>query len=128
MGTDDLAKLVLRLTLGGLMLFHGVNKLIYGIGGVQYLVAQAGLPEMVAYGVYVGEIIAPVMLIVGWQVRVAALLIVINMFFALVLAHLGDLFALTSHGGWRLELQAFYLFTALAVLLLGAGRYAVQED
>jgi putative oxidoreductase len=28
-------------------------------------------------------------------------------------------------GGWALELQGFYFFTALAVALLGAGRYSM---
>jgi putative oxidoreductase len=42
--------------------------------------------------------------------------------------HSGDLFSLTEHGGWRLELQGFYLFCGLAVMLLGSGRLAVKPD
>ena len=35
--------------------------------------------------------------------------------FALFLAHAGHFTDLTSSGGWRLELQAFFLVTALVV-------------
>ncbi len=33
-----------------------------------------------------------------------------------------------QHGGWRLELQAFYLLGALAVVLMGSGRFAIKPD
>ena len=56
------------------------------------------------------------------------LIIVINMLFAVLLVHTGDILALTEHGGWRLELQAFYLFGALAIAFLGSGKYAVRPD
>lgn len=119
----DLGKLLLRLTLALLMLFHGADKLLDGIGGVRHLVSAAGLPEIISIGVYVGEVIAPLMLLVGWYSRFAAGLIVINMLFAIGLAHMGDFLSLTPHGGWLLELQAFYLMTALALVFTGPGKY-----
>ena len=126
---DAAGKLVLRLTVGVLMLFHGVSKL--GGGSLDFISAQLagiGLPGALAWGVYVGEIVAPLMLVLGVYARLGALLAVVNMLFAIGLVHMGDLFALTDHGGYRLELQMFYLFGALAVLLLGSGRYAVRPD
>jgi putative oxidoreductase len=42
-----------------------------------------------------------------------------------VLVHPADLVRLTPSGGWALELQGFFLFTAIAVALLGAGRFSV---
>jgi putative oxidoreductase len=127
---DAAGKLVLRLTVGILTLFHGINKLLHP-GSLDFIggrLAGIGLPEIVAYGVFFGEILAPLMIIFGILTRVGGLLVVINMLFAIVLAHSGDLFALSEHGGWRLELQGFYLFGALAILLLGSGRYAVRPD
>jgi len=127
---DAAGKLVLRLTVGVLMLFHGAAKLLHG-GTLDFISGQLaghGLPGFIAYGVFVGEIIAPLMLILGVYARVGGLLALVNMLFAIGLAHTGDLFALTDHGGYRLELQAFYLFGSLAVLLLGSGRYAVRPD
>ena len=127
---DDIGKLIMRLTVGGLMLFHGIAKIMKP-GTVEYIgdvLGGFGIPGFVAYGVYVGEVLAPLLLIAGFQVRLGALLIVINMIVAVVLMHAGDLLSLTEHGGWRLELQGFFLFGALAILFLGAGRYAMQPD
>ena len=127
---DAAGKLVVRLTLGTLMLFHGIAKVLHP-GTLDFIssnLAAAGLPGMLAYGVYIGEIIAPFMIILGFHARIGGLLVVINMIFAVLLMHSGDLFSLTEHGGWRLELQAFYLFCGLAVLLLGSGRLAVKPD
>ena len=47
--------------------------------------------------------------------------------FAIGLAHLPDLFQLSESGGWAIELQAFFLFGALAVILLGPGRFSLQS-
>jgi putative oxidoreductase len=127
---DAAGKLLLRLTVGGLMLFHGISKLFNPgtVGFIGSKLAEAGLPEALAYGVYIGEVIAPLMIIVGLLSRAGAALIVINMLFAIILVHAGDLFALTEHGGWRLELQGFYLLGSLAIVFLGSGRYAWKPD
>jgi putative oxidoreductase len=123
----DLGRLLLRLALGGLILFHGVAKLTGGIDPIAGMVTAMGLPAFVAYGVYVGEVVAPVLLIVGWFSRIAALLIATNMVFALALAHRADLFKLGPSGGYALELQALYLIAAIALVLMGPGRYSMNE-
>jgi uncharacterized membrane protein YphA (DoxX/SURF4 family) len=123
--TTNLGKLVLRLTLGGLLLFHGVAKIQRGVEGIVERVAGTGLPSSLGYLVYVGEVLAPVLLIVGLWTRAAALLVVINMIVAVLLAHTGQLEELTRSGGWALELQGFYFLTAVAIMLLGAGRFSV---
>lgn len=127
MRSDDLSKLVLRLTLGILLLMHGIFKVQHGIGGISGMVASSGLPGFLAYGVYIGEVIAPVLLIVGLYTRVAAVLVIINMLVAIALAHTGQLFLLTGNGGLRLEAQYFFLFTAVAVFLGGAGRFSMNS-
>jgi putative oxidoreductase len=127
---DAVGKLVLRLTLGLLMLFHGVAKLLHP-GTLEFIkgqLANLGLPTAVAYGVYLGEIVAPLMIILGVFSRYGGLIVVINMIFAIGLVHTGDLLALTEHGGWRLELQGFYLFCGLAIVFLGSGRMALRPD
>jgi len=127
---DALGKLVLRLTVGGLMLFHGVAKILHAgsIGFIGSKLAEAGLPEFLAWGVYLGEVAAPLMILLGVFSRIGGVVVVVNMVFAVALAHTGDFLSLTQHGGWALELQAFYLFGALAVVLLGSGRMAVRPD
>ena len=123
--SDDAGKLILRLAIGVLVLLHGIYKLQAGVGFIAGMLDKAGLPSVLAYGVYVGEIVAPVLLIVGLFTRAGAAIIVVNMLVAFGLVHMADLFALTKQGGWALELQGLYLFGALAVMLLGAGRYSL---
>ncbi|KAF0805972.1 DoxX protein [Alcanivorax sp. S71-1-4] len=123
----DLGKLILRLTLGILMLFHGVAKMTSGVAGIKGMLAGLGLPEFFAYGVFVGEVIAPLMLIIGYYSRVGAALIVGNMLVAIVLVHMNELFALSGSGGWALELQGFFLFTAVALIFTGPGKYVFKQ-
>jgi putative oxidoreductase len=121
----DAAKLILRLTLGLLILFHGVSKITGGIAFVSGALAKAGMPSGIAYLVYIGEVVAPLLLIAGVWTRIGALIVAINMVVAVFLAHTGQLFSIANTGGYALELQAMYLFTAIAVALLGAGRYSI---
>ena len=122
---DDFGKLVLRAALAILVLFHGVSKLIGGIGFLTGMLDKLGIPHVIAYGVYVGEVIAPLLMLVGLFTRAAALVVVINMIVALLLVHTKQFFTLNETGGWALELQGFYFFMAVAVALLGAGRYSM---
>ena len=122
----DAGRLVLRLTLGILILLHGIAKLSGPIDPIAGMVTSAGLPAVLAYGVYIGEILAPILLIVGVWTRAAAIVIAINMVFAVVLAHASELFAISKEtGGYALELQALFLFMAVAIALLGAGRFSI---
>jgi putative oxidoreductase len=68
------------------------------------------------------------MVILGIYSRIGGLLIAGNMLFALGLAHRAQFFTLTNMGGWALELQAFFLFPGLAIVLLGSGRLALKPD
>ncbi|MGM0450588.1 MAG: DoxX family protein [Pseudomonadota bacterium] len=123
----DLARLILRLTLGFLVLLHGISKLLNGIGPIEDLLAAHGLPVILAWGVLIGEVLAPIMLILGLHTRVAAVLVIINMLFAVVLAHQHELLALKSNGGWALELQALFLMNAVLILMLGPGRFRMHS-
>ena len=84
-----------------------------------------GLPSFLSYGVYLGEVLAPILVILGLFSRLGALIIIANMLFVFGLVHMADLLTLSKTGGWTLELQGFFLFTGLAVLLLGAGRFSL---
>lgn len=127
MNNPDLGKLILRVALGMMMLFHGVAKLQHGIAGIGGMLEAHNLPAFFAYGVFVGELLAPLMVLAGYYMRVGAVLVVVNMLFAIGLAHGGEILALGKHGGWAIELQAFYLFTALALVFLGPGKYGMNR-
>jgi putative oxidoreductase len=122
---DDGGKLLLRIVLAVLILFHGVSKLVGGIGFITGMLAKAGLPGALGYLVYVGEVIAPLLILFGVFTRLAALVVAVNMIVALLLVHTSQFFTLNEQGGWALELQGMYLGAAVAVALLGAGRYSV---
>ena len=127
---DAMGKLLLRLTVVVLMLFHGIAKIIHP-GSLEFIgssLSGIGLPAAFAYGVYIGEVVAPLMIISGFHARIGGLIIVVNMLFAIFLAHTGDMFSLTQHGGWAIELQVFYLLGGLAIMLLGSGKFAVKPD
>lgn len=124
--SDDLAKLLLRLAVGFLILFHGLTKITNGIDPLIGMVTAKGLPAFLAYGVYAGEVVAPIMVIIGLYTRPAALVIVVNMLFAFFLVHMGQLSSFNRSGGWEPELPALFLVGALAIFLGGAGKYCLS--
>jgi putative oxidoreductase len=124
---DDTGKLLLRLTLGLLILLHGIAKLTGGIAGIEKMVEGAGLPGFFAYGVFIGELLAPILLILGFYSRIAALVIAVNMVVAIALVHAKEVFLIGPQGGWALELQGMFLFTAIALALTGPGRFSINR-
>jgi len=123
----DLAKLILRVTCGGLLLLHGSHSAIHGIQHVKEMVSRAGLPEFIAYGNLVGEVVAPLFMIAGYKTRIAALVVAFNMLMSVLIAHRDIIFVRNDFGGWMIELNVFYLMTALAVFLAGSGRFALSR-
>lgn len=128
MKNQNLGILVLRVSLGALMLIHGISKLQHGIDGIVGMIEQSGLPGIIAYGVYLGEVIAPLMLIVGFRTRIAAIPLVVTMLVAIFLVSSGNLFSLTTSGGLAIELPALYLFGALLLFFTGGGNIAVSNN
>jgi putative oxidoreductase len=124
----DAGKLLLRLTLGILILLHGIAKVVGGPAFIVGLVEKMGLPGFFGYAVYLGEVLAPLLLILGLWTRIAALVVAANMAVAVVLVHMGELFSRNQGGGWALELQGMFLFSALAIALIGPGRFALTRS
>jgi putative oxidoreductase len=124
---EDTGKLILRLTVGGLILFHGISKIIHGIAWMSAPLAAAHLPSFIGYGVYVGEVVAPIFVILGLWTRIASLLVAVNMVFAVALEAWRLAPTINRGGGWGLELEAFYLLVAIAVFFLGPGKYSVSR-
>ncbi len=124
---ESTGKLILRITLGFLILLHGIGKLMHGIDWLDGALTAAGLPTFFKYGVYVGEVVAPLLVIAGYYSRIGAWLIAVNMVFAIGLAHWGELFVIDESGGLGIEKQYLFLIVAIAVALIGPGRYAVNQ-
>ena len=125
MRAEHAGKLLLRLVLGLLILLHGIAKLRFGLGDVATSLARAGLPASLGYLVYLGEVVAPLLVILGWWTRVGATVIAVNMAVALLLGHWGHIVQVEPHGGLLLEVQFMVLSCAVAVALLGAGRWSL---
>jgi len=125
---ESTGKLILRITLGFLILLHGIGKLMHGIDWLDGALTTAGLPTFFKYGVYIGEVVAPLLVIAGFYSRVGAWLIAVNMLFALGLAHGAELFVIDAQsGGLALEKQYMFMFSAIALALIGPGRYAINQ-
>lgn len=125
---DDLGKLILRLTIGGLMLFHGLHKLFDGVGPIKGMLASRGLPEFIAYGALAGEVIAPCLIILGILTRPAALVLAFTMIVAWLLVGVDKTFMLDKTGAWAIESLVYFFLAALAVAFSGAGRYSVMGN
>jgi putative oxidoreductase len=125
---EDMGKLLLRVVVGGLLLFHGVFKLSHGVAWIAEPLGQVGLPAFLRYGVYLGEVVAPVLVLVGYWTRPAALVIAFDLFMAIILVGRQRVLTVSERGGsWGVELEAFFLLTALVVFLLGAGKYSLSR-
>lgn len=120
--TTDLGLLILRISVGGLMLFHGVSKII---GGISFLTENMGA---IGYAVYIGEVVAPLAILLGWRTKIASVIFAINCLVAIAVAHSGEIFSISEHGGYALELLMLYLLGSIALFYTGAGKYAVSSS
>lgn len=125
---EDFGKLLLRLAVGGLMLFHGVHKFFAGIDGISGMLIAKGFPGFIAYGVLIGEVVAPVLIILGILTRPSALVIALTMVVAWLMVGMGKTGMLDKTGAWAIESLVYFFVAALAVAFLGAGRYAVAGN
>jgi putative oxidoreductase len=122
---EDFGRLLLRLTVGGLMLFHGLHKLIGGIDGIAGMLVAKGLPGFIAYGVLIGEVVCPALIILGILVRPAALVLAFTMVVAWLMVGINNTAMLDKTGAWAIESLVYFFVAALALAFLGAGRYSV---
>mgnify|MGYP000005426018 CR=1 FL=1 len=125
---NNIGLLLLRCTIGILILFHGIANMSSDYAFIKQVLQGYQIPSFLAYGVFVGEIIAPILLIIGYKVRGNSLIVAFNFLVAILLAHSSDIFALNQFGGWAIELQALYLFGSLSLFFTGAGNYAVSTN
>jgi putative oxidoreductase len=118
----DLGLLVLRISTGGLMLFHGIAKILHGIS---FLIETMGA---FGYAVYIGEFLAPLAILLGFRTRIASVFLAITCIVAVAVAHSADIFSISEHGGYANELLMLYLFGSIALFFTGAGKFAVSKN
>lgn len=117
---------LLRISLGLVLLAHSVylKLVVFTLPGTAQFFESIGLPGLFAYLVFAGEAAAGVALILGFQTRLASLL-VIPILLGATWAHIGSGWVFSnSGGGW--EYPLFLTVTALVQAMLGNGAYALE--
>jgi putative oxidoreductase len=122
----DIGILILRITVGGLLFLHGVHKISGGIENQMQLLSNNGIPGQLMYFVYISEVIAPVLMLLGVFTRISALTIVMTMITILYVIP-GPLLGLDIHGASVIELQLLYLLIPAALIFTGPGRFRLKN-
>ncbi len=115
---------LLRVSIATTMLVYGMTKLIFGNEFIEGLLEQYGLPTFLGYGVFMGEIIAPLFIIIGFRTKLAGLVFAINCLVAILMAQLPTFFTLNAFGGWANGTLFIYTVFGVALFFSGAGKYA----
>lgn len=126
--TTPYAVLLLRLSLGAILLAHGAwLKLgVFGLAGTMGYFGSIGFPPVLGAIVAFGETAAGLALIAGVLVRPAALLSLPILLGATAM-HAGNGWLFTApNGGW--EFPAFLTLAMLAQAGLGAGAHALDVN
>ena len=133
---NDTAGLIMRLTLGGVMLPHGLQKVfgLFGGAGLQATMhtftAKLGLPAPVAVLVILAESAGALGLIVGFCTRLCALGIALVMGGAVFFVHAryGFFMNWTGNGaGEGFEYHLLAIGLALALVIHGAGKWSFDQ-
>jgi putative oxidoreductase len=124
--TGDAASLVLRFAVGVVLAYHGWLK-IPDVEGFAGFVDSLGVPapELMAYVVTYLEFLGGIALILGLATRFIAALFVVEMLFTIFLVKV-DVGLIAPDAGVGAELDLLILTIALALVLIGAGRWSVD--
>jgi len=116
---DEKSLRFLSIGLGILLLFHGIDKVMNGTLFIEKMLGGLSVPysQYVAYAVYIGEVIAPLLLIFGKYIRISGAIIAINMAVAIFLVHQKDIVTLGEHGAWSIEVPMLYLVAGVTLAL-----------
>jgi len=123
---QDLGLFLLRITLAATMLVYGISKMISGVSQIGNMLDSYGFPTFLSYGVYVGEIVAPLLIIIGFRTKLAGLVFAVNCLVAILMVQLPYFFSLNEYGGWSVGLIFIYFMFGLSLFFTGAGKFAVS--
>lgn len=119
-GTFNVALLLLRAGVGGLLIPHGVDKLEKFSEYSKQFFPFLGLSPEIALGLVIfAELLCAALVVLGLLTRLACIPPMVVMLVALFKAHKGEIFGEGEHA-------TLYFFGFLAILLLGPGRLSVD--
>jgi len=123
------APLVLRIVIGGLFIWHGIDKFDVGISMIDEMFTMWGVPApgLTAPLTAVVEIVAGIMLVVGLGTRVAAMALSVVMIGALIYVK-QDLGIISGQPMPGAELDLARLAGLVAVIVLGPGRLSLDHQ
>lgn len=120
--------LVLRVVLGGLFVWHGIDKFDVGIDMIEEMFTMWGVPApgLTAPLTAIVEIVAGAMLVFGIATRMAAMLLSVVMIGALIYVK-QDLGIISSQPMPGAELDLAMLAGLVALVILGPGSISVDD-
>ena len=118
----EVGLLIIRLMAGGMMLTHGIPKLMRLFGEDPIKFADPfGLGPVISLGLAVfAEVLCAVLILIGFKTRLATLPLMITMLTAAFYAHWNDPFG-------KKELPLLFFTVFLAILILGGGKYSLDN-
>lgn len=117
----NIGLLLLRIGFGGMMLTHGIPKLLKMISGDFSFGDPIGIGEPASLVLAVlGEVLFPILVIIGFKTRLATIPVIITMIVAAFVVHAADPLGTK-------ETAILYLIGFVAIALLGAGKYSVDK-
>jgi putative oxidoreductase len=121
-GSFSIGALVMRIGFCGLMLTHGIPKMLEVFNGNLEVVGDPlGIGALVtSIIVIIGEVISPLLIIIGYKVRWTAIPAIITMAVAAFMIHGADPLA-------KKEMALLYLVGFVTIALMGAGKYSVSR-
>jgi putative oxidoreductase len=120
---QPLALLLMRLTLGAIMVVHGYHKVFGGLHNHAQFVASLGFPAWMGYLSAFTEFFGGLLVLAGLFTRAAAFALCINLGVAIWKVHLHN--GLTGNGGFEFPLAAGTL--AFALIFFGGGPIAIDH-
>ena len=122
----DIGLLIIRIGLGGIIFFHGFHKVMHGIDDQMQILASSGVPGALMFFVYISEVLAPVLIVLGVLTRISSLSIIVTMivvFFVLPFP-----IGLDEHGAMNIESQLYFLLLPCALFFTGPGRFRAWKN
>lgn len=117
----NLGLLLLRVGFGGMMLTHGIPKLLKMISGDFSFGDPIGIGEPASLVLAVlSEVLFPILVVIGFKTRLSSIPVIITMAIAAFIVHAADPLGTK-------EKAILFLIGFIAIALLGAGKYSVDK-
>lgn len=137
--SSSLGLFFLRLIFGSSFLLHGFHKvqnLHSSLEGIKNLLIEAKIPDFLAYGVFIGEVLAPLFIIIGFYTRISSAIVFFNCLVILYVTQIKvlafdqvlNIFTLGSRGEFANELVFLYIACSLCLIFTGSGKIAVRKS